>query len=143
VLVVLILALAACGGKAAQPSAGGSAGQPAAAGAGNAENGKKLFSNSIIASAGSPGCITCHSLEKGKTLVGPSLAGVAGEAQKALKDAGYRGKATTAEEFLKESILEPDVYVTQGFQPGVMPKTYNKLTAQELGDLVAYLATLK
>ena len=28
--------------------------------------------------------------------------------------------------------------VTQGFQPGIMPKTYTKLSAQEVSDLVAY-----
>jgi len=33
--------------------------------------------------------------------------------------------------------------VTQGFQPGIMPKTYTKLSAQEVSDLVAYLMTLK
>ena len=65
------LLVAACGGGAAKPAGGES--QPAAAAGGNADSGKKLFNEPVIASAGSPGCITCHSLEKGKTLVGPSM----------------------------------------------------------------------
>ena len=140
-LIVVLLALAACGGGAAKPAGGES--QPAATAGGNTDTGKKLFAEPVIASASSPGCITCHSLEKGKTLVGPSMAGIATEAAADLKKADYKGTAKTAEEFLKESIVSPDVMVTQGFQAGIMPKTYTKLSAQEINDLVAYLMTLK
>lgn len=140
-LVVAMLILAACGGGAEPAPAGG--GQPAAGGAGNADSGKKLFNEPVIASAGSPGCVTCHSLEKGKTLVGPSMAGVATEASRDLKDPAYKGTAKTVEEFLRESIVEPDVWLTKGFNAGIMPKTYAKLSDQELDDLVAYLVTLK
>ena len=139
-LIVIALALAACGGGAAKPAGGE---QPAAAAGGNADAGKKLFNEPVIASAGSPGCVTCHSLEKGKTLVGPSMAGIATVAAADIKSADYKGTAKTVEEFLKESIVNTDVMVTQGFQPGIMPKTYTKLSAQEVSDLVAYLMTLK
>jgi len=139
-LIVIALALAACGGGAAKPAGGE---QPAAAAGGNADAGKKLFNEPVIASAGSPGCVTCHSLEKGKTLVGPSMAGIATVAAADIKSADYKGTAKTVEEFLKESIVNTDVMVTQGFQPGIMPKTYTKLSAQEVNDLVAYMLTLK
>ena len=138
VLIVAMLALAACGGGQSAPAAG----QPAAGG-GNADNGKKLFNEPVIAAAGSPGCVTCHSLEKGKTLVGPSMAGIATAAAADLKSADYKGTAKTVDEFLKESIVNPDVMVTKGFQPGIMPKTYTKLSAQEISDLVAFMLTLK
>jgi len=141
VLIIVVLALTACGGGTAKPAGGGS--QPAAAAGGNVDNGKKLFNGPVIASAGSAGCITCHSLEKGKTLVGPSMAGIATVAAADIKSVDYKGTAKSVEEFLKESIVSPDVMVTQGFQPGIMPKTYTKLTTQELNDLVAYLQTLK
>jgi nitric oxide reductase subunit C len=140
VLIVVLLALTACGGGAAKPAGGE---QPAAAAGGNADAGKKLFNEPVIKSAGSPGCVTCHSLEKGKTLVGPSMAGIATVAAADIKSADYKGTAKTVEEFLKESIVNSDVMVTQGFQPGIMPKTYTKLSAQEVSDLVAYLMTLK
>jgi cytochrome c2 len=139
-LIVVSIALTACGGGGAAPASSGS--QPAAA-PGNADNGKKLFNEPVIASAGAPGCATCHSLEKGKTLVGPSLAGIATDAAGAAEEAEYKGTAKNADEWLRESILNPDVDVPDGFKPNVMPKTFNKLSAQELNDLVAYLLTLK
>ncbi len=50
----------------------------------------------------------------------------------------------SAEEFLRESILNPDAVVTEGFTPGVMYQNYgNDLTEQEIDDLVAFLLTLK
>jgi cytochrome c2 len=140
VLIVVLLALTACGGGAAKPAGGE---QPAAAAGGNADAGKKLFNEPVIASAGSPGCVTCHSLEKGKTLVGPSLAGIATDGAATVKEADYKGAAKNADEWLRESILNPNVDVPEGFKPDIMPKTFNKLSAQELSDLVAYLQTLK
>jgi nitric oxide reductase subunit C len=137
VVIVAMLVLTACGGGQPAP-----AGQPAAS-SGNADNGKKLFNEPVIASAGAPGCATCHSLEKGKTLVGPSLAGIATDAANTVKEAGYKGKATTAAEWLRESIVDPNVDVPDGFKPDIMLKTFTKLSAQELDDLVAYLLTLK
>ena len=139
-LIVLVLSLTACGGGAAKPAGGE---QPAAAAGGNADAGKKLFNEPVIASAGSPGCVTCHSLEKGKTLVGPSLAGIATDGAATVKEADYKGTAKNADEWLRESILNPNVDVPEGFKPDIMPKTYTKLSAQELSDLVAYLQTLK
>ena len=132
VLIVVVLALTACGGGS----------QPAAAG-GNVDNGKKLFNEPVIASAGAPGCGTCHSLEKDKTLVGPSLAGISTEADKAVTEDDYKGKAKTGADWLREAILDPNVDVAEGFKPDLMPKTFTKLSAQELNDLVAYLQTLK
>ena len=140
-LIVIVLALAACGGGAAKPA--GSESQPAAAAGGNADNGKKLFNEPVIASAGSPGCVTCHSLEKDKTLVGPSLAGIATDAANTVKEADYKGTAKNADEWLRESMLNPNVDVPEGFKPDIMPKAFTKLSAQELSDLVAYLQTLK
>ena len=140
VLIVVLLALTACGGGAAKPAGGE---QPAAAAGGNADTGKKLFNEPVIASAGSPGCVTCHSLEKDKTLVGPSLAGIATDAANTVKEADYKGTAKNADEWLRESILNPNVDVPDGFKPDIMSKTFTKLSAQELSDLVAYLQTLK
>jgi len=142
VLIVVVLALTACGGGGAAKPAGGES-QPAAAASGNVDNGKKLFNEPVIASAGSPGCVTCHSLEKDKTLVGPSLAGIATDAANTVKEATYKGTAKNADEWLRESILNPNVDVPDGFKPDIMPKTFTKLSAQELNDLVAYLQTLK
>ncbi len=127
-LMVAVLALAACGGG------GGAASQPAASGggAGDAAAGKALFAQTVIGS--NPGCITCHSLEAGKTLVGPSMAGVAGRAGSAVS-------GQSAEQYLRQSLTEPDAVVAKGFQKGLMPKP--TLTDKQANDLVAYMQTLK
>ena len=50
----------------------------------------------------------------------------------------------SAEEFLEQSIVEPDAEITENFSPGVMYQNYGTdLTDQEIADLVAFLASLK
>jgi cytochrome c2 len=119
------LLLAACGGA----KSGGSSGDP--------KRGEDLYHQTIIGPNAAPGCVTCHSLEPGKTLVGPSHAGVATRAATVVS-------GTSAEDYLKQSIITPDAHVTEGFTAGVMYQNYGKdLTEQEINDLVAYLMTLK
>ncbi len=140
VLVVMALFLAACGGggKAPAPTqAPASGGESAAApaGAGNPDAGKKIFEQTVVGS--NPGCVTCHSLDAGTVLVGPSLAGIA-------TTAASRVDGMSAEDYIRQSILDPDSYVVEGFPAGTMVKGWDKaLTAQQLNDLIAYLMTLK
>jgi len=126
VFVLAALLLAACGG-------GGEEG----AGAGDAQRGKALYEQTIIGPNAAPGCTTCHSTEPGKVLVGPSHAGIA-----TIAESAEPGKS--AEQFLKESIINPNAHVTEGFTAGIMYQNYSKdLSEQEINDLVAYLLTLK
>ncbi|MCX6027778.1 MAG: c-type cytochrome [Chloroflexi bacterium] len=135
-LLVVTLLLAACGGS--QPAPAGNAS------AGNADNGKALFAKATIGKAGAPGCATCHSVEKDKKIVGPSQYGIATDAAATVKEKDYKGTAKTAAEWLRESIVSPNVDVAEGFTPGIMPQNYGKdLSEQEINDLVAYLLTLK
>lgn len=136
--VIALLLLSACGGAQTSSPAGQSA-----AGGGDAEAGKALFSQPVIASVSAAGCATCHSIEKGKTLVGPSMFGIADTAAAEIKSADYKGAAKTVEEYLREAIVNPDVVIAQGFSAGVMLKDYAKLSDQNVKDLVAYLLTLK
>jgi cytochrome c553 len=135
VLVVLLLSaftllLVACGGSdddAAEPASSGDA----------VSRGEALYKKTTIGAGSAPGCITCHSLEEGLTLVGPSHAGI-GTA------AASRVAGMSAEEFLEESIVEPDAEITENFSPGVMYQNYDSdLSEQEIADLVAFLASLK
>ncbi len=127
------LLLAACGGGAA----GGGAAQ-----AGDPERGRALFQQPSL--NGAPGCAACHSLEPGQVLVGPSLAGIAARAEQTVQSPAYTGQATDAAGYLRESILEPDASVREGFPSGVMfPRFADVLTDQEVDDLVAFLLTLK
>ena len=137
VLLVVSLVLAACGGGGGEEAAP-AGGESSGAVVGDPARGEKLFNQTTIGSA--PGCVTCHSLEPGKTLVGPSLADIATVAEKMVEE----GKAASVDEFLRESIVNPNAYVTEGFPANVMYQNYGKdLSEQQIADLVAFMKTLK
>jgi mono/diheme cytochrome c family protein len=97
--------------------------------------GRDIFLDNRIGA--NTGCRICHSLEPGQRLVGPSLAGV-GRAAEA------RVPGLTAEQYLRQSIVDPDAYLVEGFQPGAMlPNVAEILSEQQLDDLVAFLLTLR
>lgn len=100
---------------------------------GNADNGKALFE--------SQSCAACHSLKPGQTIIGPSLSGVGKEAAERIKAADYKGKATSVETYLKESILDPSAYIVPGFQDAMLKDFSRKLSPQQLADLIAFLQT--
>lgn len=82
-------------------------------------------------------CRACHSLEPGVTLVGPSFAGIASRA-------ATRVPGMSAEEYLYQSIVDPDAYVVEGFKKGQMVRdTAERLTDAQIRDLVGFLMTLK
>ena len=86
---------------------------------GEAEAGKSVFADA--------GCGSCHTFAAAETsgTVGPDL------------DEVLKGKD---ELFIYNSIVNPDAQVAEGFQPGIMPKTYGEqLDDKQLGDLVAFL----
>jgi mono/diheme cytochrome c family protein len=104
---------------------------------GNPARGEKLYNQTVIGAGSAPGCITCHSLEESLTLVGPSHFRLGTRA-------GEIVPGTSAETYLKESIVNPDSQITEGFTEGGMYKNYGKeLSNQEIADLVAFLLTLK
>ena len=95
-----------------------------------------------------PACFGCHSLQPGVTLVGPSLAGLATRTAGLLTSPEYKGTAKTLEQYIKESIVNPNAYVVPGptFSAGgqsVMPPLASVLKPEEIDELVAYLATFK
>lgn len=125
-LVVLILLVGCAGGGANSSNAG----------AGDPERGRKLFFNTQQMT-GAPTCSTCHVVEPDEpALVGPNLDGLHIRA-------GERVPGQSAEDYIRTSIVDPYAYVLQGYQSGIMVRNYEeKLTEQQINDLVAYLMTL-
>ena len=114
VVVILLAALVL-----AACGGGGESGDPAV------DAGKDLFAQSVI--GGQAGCITCHSLD-GSVGVGPSMQGI-----------GSRDEA-----YLRESILDPNASLVDGFPADTMPNVWgDELSDEQINQLVAYLLTLK
>lgn len=83
------------------------------------------------------GCNACHSLD-GSALVGPTFKGLFGKNEKMTN-----GKTITVDEnYLRESILLPQVLIVEGFQP-VMPAFEGILSDEEVTALIEYIKTLK
>lgn len=97
--------------------------------------GRKLYYEATMGT--NAGCRICHSLEPGEVGVGPSLAGIATRA-------ATRVPGMSAEEYLRQSILDPDAYVVPGFPKGQMVQNLGEiLTDEQIDDLIAFLMTLK
>ena len=94
-------------------------------GGGGGPSGKALFVSN--------GCNGCHTFKpagaNGK--VGPDLDKLAEEARRADKP---------LEEFIRESIVNPNAYVEPGYPKGVMPGTFGGLPKAQLDALVTFLA---
>ena len=120
-LIALMLALGACGGGGGE-------------GAADLE-GEALFAQTTL--EGQAGCSTCHSPSPGRVIVGPSLANIGAEA-------GSRVAGMSAEEYIRESILDPSAYVVEGFPDGQMPSVWGDvLSDAQITALIDYLLTLR
>lgn len=117
-LLVMTSMLAACGGSQS-----------------TTEVGKELFAQTTIDDQ--PGCITCHSLEPGVIIIGPSVAGIASRA-------GSTVSGLSAEEYLRQSIVDPNAFLVPEFPKDTMPPVWGqRLSEKQVNDLVAYMMTLQ
>jgi mono/diheme cytochrome c family protein len=103
--------------------AGEDRGALAQAGLAGATTGEQIFT--------AAGCAGCHQLTKAGAngTIGPSLDDLASSAD-------IEGNP---EEYVRESLLDPDAVVAQGFNAGVMPSFDGKLTDKQVQALVQYL----
>jgi mono/diheme cytochrome c family protein len=92
------------------------------------------------------GCTACHIT----TATGPAWLptaeqpGIGERATTEFTLPEYTGNATSAEQYLFESIVDPNVFLVSGFASGLMPQNYSTtLTDQNMADLIAYLLSLK
>lgn len=83
----------------------------------------------------SAGCIGCHRLDDSNSVIAPTWGGVADAAV-----ARVAGESPAL--YLYLSITEPNAYVVNGYNGGLMPQTYNDtLSEQDIVDIVSYLLT--
>jgi cytochrome c2 len=111
-------------GEAAAMTTTGGTPQPAAS---PEEAGQRVFEQL--------GCSGCHT--DTTTNVAPTLHGLFGE-QVTLTS----GETVTADEaYLRESILQPQAQIVEGYQP-IMPSFEGRLSDSQLSDLIAYIQSL-
>ena len=96
-----------------------------------AQKGQKLFSEK--------GCVACHSTD-GSPKVGPTWKGVF-----AIKDHEMEGglKVAVDENYLRESILQPNAKVVKGFSQGVMPTFQGQLSEDQVNAIIEFIKSLK
>jgi len=82
------------------------------------------------------GCTQCHSVD-GSAGTGPTLKDVYNENQ-TLADGST---VLVDENYIYESILDPEAKVVSGFQP-VMPTFQGKIKEEQIGWIIAYIKTL-
>jgi cytochrome c oxidase subunit 2 len=80
-------------------------------------------------------CFTCHSVD-GSASTGPTWRGLFGRTEN-LTD----GTAHVDENYIRESILQPQAKVVRGFQP-VMPTFQGTLQDRQIDAIIAYIRTL-
>ncbi len=121
-VLILLAALSGCGGKpTAVPTPTPDPGSPEG-------RGLRLFQAN---------CAACHALQDGVVLSGPSLAHIA-------IIGGSRIKGMSAEDYIRQSIVDPNAYAIRGFETGTMRQDFAQtLTSDQVSDIVAFLMTQK
>ena len=95
----------------------------------NVQRGKSVFQEQ--------GCIACHAVyEISDSTIGPSLGELANRA-------GNRVASLSANEYIRQSMINPHVYVVEGWSPTCNPPHFsNIIDERELNNLVIWLLTL-
>lgn len=83
------------------------------------------------------GCNVCHSVD-GTPKIGPSWKGLFGKSETYTD--GSTG--TVDENYIRQSILEPNAKIVQGFAPS-MPTYQGKLKDEEINGIIEYIKSLK
>ena len=91
-------------------------------------NGQALFISAT--------CNGCHYVDREDTLVGPGLLGI-------FARAGERKIGYSPEEYIEESIRQPNAFLVDGFQNLMPAFSAVQLSSSDVADLTAYLETLQ
>ncbi len=100
------------------------------------EQGKIVFNKTHLGDNKVMGCVLCHSTIENANSVGPSLYGLSQRTEKLTLNLSVR-------EYIKQSIINPDAYIVDGYLPGVMFSHYSEeLTETEIDALVEFIMHL-
>ena len=126
----LMVTLAACGGE---PTV-----DPLEIG--DPERGREIWDTGggVIGREGQVGCRVCHSLDGS---VSPSSQERAPSWQGISERAGDRVPGLSAEEYLRQSIVDPSAYVVEGFDDTMLKSFRFLLSEEDIDDLVAFMLT--
>jgi cytochrome c oxidase subunit II len=85
-----------------------------------------------LATFTSAGCAGCHTFKPARStgVTGPDLDNLTAAAKQAGKP---------LEQFVRESIVDPNAYIAKGYQPNIMPSTFDSLPKSQLDGLVQFL----
>lgn len=103
---------------------------------GAAAAGRQVFINN--------GCGGCHVLDdaNGAGVTGPGLNNIGTVAAERIEQSDYPGEATSVEEYIRESIVNPNVHIVEGYPQNVMPQNFSETIPEEdINALVDYLVS--
>jgi cytochrome c551/c552 len=81
-------------------------------------------------------CASCHSLKPDTIIVGPSFVGLATRAS-------TRVDGLSDREYLRLSIMKPDIYIVDGFKNLMPVNVAARFSDEEVDALISYLLTLE
>ncbi|MBL8161451.1 MAG: cytochrome c [Anaerolineae bacterium] len=120
-MLLMMLLLAGCGVTDSAPR-------------GDSAHGERIFREGLN---DAPPCMTCHQTAANATgfSLGPNLAGVA-------ERAATRIDGMTADDYLRQSILDPHRYLVPGYRSIMYPQYATVFNDQDVLDIIAFLRTL-
>lgn len=84
-------------------------------------------------------CVTCHSLD-GSKIIGPTFKGLYGRKTIVETDSGEK-EIVADDDYIKRSILDPNVEVVKGYNKGLMQSYKEKISAEDLNKIDDYFKT--
>jgi cytochrome c oxidase subunit 2 len=86
------------------------------------------------------GCSACHTTD-GTPKIGPTFKGVFGKKETVIHN-GQEREITVDEEFIRQTILKPEIDRVKGFPP-IMPSQQGQLTDAQIKAIIEYIKSLK
>jgi cytochrome c2 len=133
ILAIAMLLLAGCSNSSDPPTQAVSTPTDTTL-AGDAVRGEQVFRVGV---SDAPPCSTCHLTVIGSFgfSLGPNLSGVA-------ERAAGRIEGMSAEDYMRDSILDPEDFRVPGFLVSMYKDYATHLSEQDIADLIAFLKTL-